>query len=200
MKPIALFDLDGTITRADTMLEFLYFAQGRTRTWLLLATLLPLWCRARLGWASGDAPKEALVRHVFTGQPIGLWEERAQRFTRQRLPQLLRPGALDRIAELRHEGLHVAIVTASCGLWVRPWCQQHGLDCIATELDREGACFSGRLAMPNCKGDEKVRRILAHWENTAVAYIHAYGDTPGDKPMLALAAHAHYKPFRQAPH
>lgn len=200
MKHIALFDLDGTLTRADTMLEFLYFVQGRARTWLALVSILPLWCRARLGWAPDDAPKKALVRRVFASQPVGPWEEQAQRFTRERLPQLLRPGALERIGDLRREGLHVALVTASCGLWVRPWCQHHGLDCIATELEREGACFTGRLATPNCKGGEKVRRIQAHWEHTAVAYIHAYGDTPGDKPMLALAAHAHYKPFRRAPY
>ncbi|MBP8823009.1 MAG: HAD-IB family hydrolase [Flavobacteriales bacterium] len=199
MRNVALFDLDGTLTRADTLLEFLDFALGKGRACLSLASTTPLWAAARLGCTADDAPKKALVRRVFGGQPVAWWAEQAERFRLQRMPRLLRSGALQAVADLQRQGTEAFIVTASCTLWVEPWCRQHGLGCIATELESDGIRYTGRLATPNCKGGEKVRRIHAHFGTDAVAYLHAYGDTPSDRPMLALAKEAHYKPFRQAP-
>lgn len=199
MRTIALFDLDGTLTRADTMLEFLYFTRGKARTWWLLAGVLPLWCLARLRLAPADAPKRTLVRKAFGTRLVGGLAQQAARFARERMPQLLRDGALDRITGLRQQGHEVFIVTASCSLWAAPWCQLHRLGCIATELEQEEGRYTGRLATPNCKGEEKVRRIRGLIGMDKVDYIHAFGDTASDRPMMALAAQQHYKPFRSTP-
>jgi hypothetical protein len=57
--------------------------------------------------------------------------------------------------------------------------------------------FSGwRLIAANCYGQEKVTRICAELDLSEYNSIYAYGDSSGDKPMLALADKAFYKPFR----
>lgn len=196
MKAYAFFDLDGTITRADTMLEFLAFAKGRTRLCLLLARVFPAWCLAKLKVCPADAPKRALVRLVFAGQPTARWQQLAGRFHRERMPGLLRPGAMACIREHQAQGREVVIVTASCTLWVEEWCREHGLGLIATGLETADGSYTGKLSTPNCKGAEKVRRIHAAFGLLQDADVQAYGDTPSDKPMLALAGKPHYKPFR----
>ena len=39
---VAVFDFDGTLTRRDTSLLFVFFVLGRVKTWLTIAMLLPL--------------------------------------------------------------------------------------------------------------------------------------------------------------
>ena len=54
----------------------------------------------------------------------------------------------------------------------------------------------GRCDGDNCHGQEKVRRIKEAYPLDQYREIYAYGDTGGDRPMLGLATHSFYKPFR----
>jgi phosphoserine phosphatase len=56
--------------------------------------------------------------------------------------------------------------------------------------------LTGQFDGHNCYGQEKVRRIQAALDLAHYEHIYAYGDSSGDKPMLALADEAFYKPFR----
>ena len=196
MRTIAFFDLDGTITKADAMLEFIAFCHGRPRLYLLLASVFPAWLLAKAGLAPQDAAKKAVVRRVFSGGQVAIWNARAVRFTQGRMPRLLRPAAMDCIAAHQRQGHEVVVVTASCTLWAAPWCASHNIPCIATGLEERDGRFTGRLATPNCKGPEKVRRIRELFGPLDDARLYAYGDTPDDRPMLAMASDPHYKPFR----
>ena len=53
------------------------------------------------------------------------------------------------------------------------------------------------FATPNCKGAEKVRRILGLFPDRESYRLTAFGDSRGDREMLAMADEAHYKPFRK---
>ena len=63
------------------------------------------------------------------------------------------------------------------------------------EVDAAG-CLTGRFATPNCYGPEKVRRIEAVWPHREQYDVSAFGDSRGDKEMLAYADQAYFKPFR----
>lgn len=196
MSTLALFDLDGTITRSDTMLSFLRMVKGQVAGGLLLAGVLPAWCGGKLGLCPADQAKRELVRRAFGGQATAPLLAAATRFTAEVMPGLLRPAALERLAWHQAQGHHVVIVTASCSLWTGPWCRAHGLQLIATEMEVSEGRYTGRLSTPNCKGEEKVRRIRAQWPDLPGREVYAYGDTPSDRPMLGLAGLPQYKPFR----
>lgn len=55
--------------------------------------------------------------------------------------------------------------------------------------------LSGNFATPNCYGEQKAARIRARYDLSQYAEVYAYGDSKGDREMLALATHAYYKPF-----
>lgn len=197
MRTVALFDLDGTITHADTMLEFLAYAHGRPRLYGWLAMIFPVWALARLRVLHSDAPKRVLIRMAFAGREVAEQEKVAHLFTQEKMPGLLRTAALERIWEYKREGVEVIIVTASCVLWVAPWCAMHKLELLATGLETKEGRYTGRLGTPNCRGVEKVRRIREHLGDLTGLTLHAYGDTSGDRPMLDMAQKQHYKPFRK---
>ena len=63
------------------------------------------------------------------------------------------------------------------------------------EVDAVG-CLTGRFSTPNCYGPEKVHRIEAVWPHREQYDVSAFGDSRGDKEMLAYADQAYFKPFR----
>jgi phosphoserine phosphatase len=62
--------------------------------------------------------------------------------------------------------------------------------------NRKNDMITGKIVGKNCHGEEKVRRIMEQYVISDYSSIHAYGDTSGDRPMLALAHHSFFRPFR----
>jgi HAD superfamily phosphoserine phosphatase-like hydrolase len=92
----------------------------------------------------------------------------------------------------------MVIVTASAENWIRNWAVQSGLALIATKLETKNGLMTGKLEGKNCKGEQKVVCIKQKWNLTGYEEIYVYGDTPADRPMMALATKSFYKPFRNA--
>ncbi|MBM6993043.1 MAG: haloacid dehalogenase-like hydrolase [Prevotella sp.] len=68
---------------------------------------------------------------------------------------------------------------------------------LGTQIETHDGLLTGRFLTPNCYGPEKVRRIEEVLTQPRDTYhIIAFGDSRGDKQLLAYANEAHYKPFR----
>ena len=68
---------------------------------------------------------------------------------------------------------------------------------LGTSVETSGGRLTGRFSTANCYGAEKVRRLLALYPDRATYRLTAYGDSRGDRELLAFADEAHYKPFRK---
>jgi phosphatidylglycerophosphatase C len=100
----------------------------------------------------------------------------------------LRPDVRARVEWHRSEGHELVLVSASPELYVAPIGRRLGFDdVLATrlEVDADGR-LTGRLVGANCRGPEKVAR-LRQWRGDALVIAYAYGDSAGDREMLALA-------------
>jgi phosphatidylglycerophosphatase C len=196
-KSIALFDFDGTITNRDSLLELIRYSRGSRRFWIGFFLLSPWLLAMKLHWISNSAAKERVLKYFF-----GHWSEErfsavSIAFVQEVMPGLVREKAREAIQEHLNEGSTVAVVTASPEHYMKPWCDRQGLYCLATRLEVREGMISGRIAGKNCHGEEKVRRIREIFNLSDFDEIFAYGDSPGDRPMLALAGKAHYRPFRK---
>lgn len=196
MKKIAFFDFDGTITTKDTLLEFIKFSKGTVAFYKGFLLNSPYLIAFKLKIISNQAAKEKILSHFFYHTPVQVFEEYCRSFVQQKLPGLLRPAAIKEIETLLQEKTEVVIVSASPENWISPWSNSLGLTLIATKLVIEKQVLTGKIEGKNCHGQEKVNRINKKYDLTAYGQINAYGDSSGDKPMLAMAHNAHYKPFR----
>jgi HAD superfamily hydrolase (TIGR01490 family) len=195
VNTLALFDLDGTLTCEDTMLAYI---RQRTGAWKYAGMLLvagALDGLGKIGVVPADAGKKRLMRMAFAGASVSEVTKDAERFAREAMPGLMRHGALERVRWHLREGHRVIVVSASCGAWLRPWCDAEEVELIATELETRDGHYTGELSTPNCKGTEKVRRLNEAVDLARYERMYAYGDTPADRPMLALATDPYYKPF-----
>ena len=189
-RPLAAFDLDGTLTHRDTLLPFLLRAIGHGRTYRAIAACsLPLARAAALGGPHRDRAKVAVLQKTLRGLPLSGLADAAESFADHVVARGLRPDLRTRVDWHREQGHELVLVSASPELYVAPIGRRLGFDAVLAtrlEVDADGR-LTGRLEGPNCRGPEKVAR-LRQWRGDALALTYAYGDSAGDREMLALAA------------
>lgn len=196
MKAIAFFDFDGTITTKDTLLEFIKYVKGNRRfvTGFLLNS--PYLVAYKLNVISNQRAKEKVITYFFKNTPLPEFQKWCDAFAAEKIPALLRPKAAAELQKLQQSGAEIVIVSASFGNWIQAWAAKNTFRLIATKPELRDGKLTGRIAGKNCHGLEKVRRIHELFTLSQYDDVHAYGDSSGDKPMLALATQAHYKPFQ----
>lgn len=196
-RTIAFFDFDGTVTTKDTMLVFFKYAKGDWAFRLYFLLLSPVLVLYKLKLLPGQTAKEITLRVMFRGTAREDFVRRGKAFCAEKIDPILRPKAMERLNWHRGMGHEVWIVSASAQEWLRPWADANGIPLICTSLQYDAEDrLTGRIDGLNCNGDEKVRRIREKIDLSAYDTVYAYGDTYGDRPMLAMATHAEFKPFR----
>jgi phosphoserine phosphatase len=88
----------------------------------------------------------------------------------------------------------VLIVSASIDNWVMPFFPS--VQVMGTQIEVNDGRLTGRFLTRNCYGQEKVNRILECHPHRKDYHLTAYGDSRGDRELLAFADESHYKPFR----
>lgn len=193
--PLAVFDLDGTITRRDTLAPYLA-GFLRRHPWrlprLILAT--PTMLAYLVGRADRGALKGALIHHVLGGlerAEILAWSEVF-------VPQLVQHGlfaeALAAIAKQRATGAHLVLLSASPDLYVPLVGSALGFDEIISSRVRWEADgrLNGYLDGPNCRGAEKVRQLQQLLQRWQPSYTAAYGNSDADLAHMALVDEGTY--------
>jgi phosphatidylglycerophosphatase C len=137
-----------------------------------------------------------MLTHFFGGMSVADFQKKCDDFAVEILPTLIRKKALPEIEKLKQAGSEIVIVSASAENWIQTWCKKNDVQLIATRLQQKNNLLSGSIEGLNCYGEEKVRRIREQFSLADYQEIFCYGDTSGDKPMLALGTVRFYKPFR----
>ena len=196
---IAAFDFDGTITKRDTLLPFLFFAAGKLATWRKLIKLTPYFIGFSLRFISRQEAKEKVLRSFFGGMPSSQLEELGEAFALSAaMKKLILPRAMKRIEWHRRQNHRCVLVSASIDAYLTPWSQSVGMSdliCSQMKIDNYGI-VTGGLEGLNCWGHEKERRLEPLITPRENYIVYAYGDSRGDKELLALADHPF---FRQMP-
>jgi HAD superfamily hydrolase (TIGR01490 family) len=190
---LALFDFDGTVTRSDTWTPFMRLAVRPTRMLLAQVLLGPVVVGYRVGMVSASRGRQAAARVGFQGEDAAAVRRIGVRYATGVLPGTIRQSALDRIEWHRRQGDEVVIVSASLDVYLLPWCEGYGLDCICTTLEEHGGRLTGKYVEGDCAGAEKARRIQLRYELPRYEVIYGYGDSAEDRPMLELAHKKYYR-------
>ncbi|MCO5949274.1 HAD family hydrolase [Mucilaginibacter flavidus] len=196
MKKIAFFDFDGTITTKDTLLEVIKHQKGKPSYYTGFLLNSPVLAGLKLKLISNQAAKECMLKYFFKGMDFKSFQQGCDSFIDDILPAIIRPAAVDEIKKLKAEGFETVVVSASPENWIKKWADANGLGLIATKLQTKGNLLTGYIEGINNNGDEKAVRIKAKFDLSKYGEIYCYGDSSGDKAMLALGTKAFYKPFR----
>ena len=180
---VAVFDFDKTLSTRDNVLPFLVAVAGRATVARALAGSFPDLVRARR-----DAVKARLAR-VLTGRSEQELDDASQRFATDVLAHHLRDDVFARAEWHAEQGHQRVICSASFECYLAPIAAGMGFDAaLGTRLETDGGRLTGRLDGPNVRHAEKVRR-LDEWLGGRPVTVWAYGDSGGDRELLARADH-----------
>lgn len=192
---LVLFDFDGTITRDDSLLEFVAYVVGFKKFFRGILVLSPILAAYKLGLASNNFTRRKLLGYFFSGMSADKFDKICKKYSTTHIEDILKQSAMDKIATYKAAGDKIVIVTASLEDWLRPWCDAQGLEFLGTKIRRKGGIITGEIEGQNCYGAQKVARVRAAYDVQAFDRVIAYGDSRGDREMLEFADEAHYKAF-----
>ncbi|MGC8520282.1 MAG: HAD-IB family hydrolase [Steroidobacteraceae bacterium] len=187
---LAIFDLDGTITRHDTLAPYVCGFLLR-RPWRAVRALgvIPALLGYGLGLCGRATLKVALMRSALGGvrrEDLDRWTER---FVTRLLARGTFAAARQRIESHVRAGDHLVLMSASPELYVPAIARALGFqEAICTGVRWRGERLDGRLATANRRGAEKVR-CLRELRERLPGEASAYGNSKADIAHLALVEH-----------
>jgi phosphatidylglycerophosphatase C len=194
---VAAFDVDGTLTATDCVVPFLRRTVGTP-------TLVRRMLRSPLGLTRAglrrdrDALKAASAAATFRGLPIEVVEADAEVFAHEVHERRLRREVVESLRRHVDAGDTVVLVSASFEVYLRPLAAllgAHDVLAVRLEVGPDGI-LTGALEGLNCRGPEKVVRLHEwldrHAGGRAAVHLSAYGDSRGDRELLADADEAHW--------
>ena len=196
-KTIAVFDFDGTITRKDTLLEFIKFSKGSCKFWFGFLIFSPVLVAMKLKMYPNWKAKQRLFSYFYKGVSIEKFNNWGKEFSSE-IAKMIRPKAIEAIKFHKEDGDKIVIISASVENWIKPWAEKAGVDTVlATKIEiGENGLLTGNFLTKNCYGQEKVNRLLSEFPNRNEYRLVAYGDSSGDKELIDFSDEGFYDKFK----
>jgi len=191
LKKLAIFDIDYTITKKETLMElFKYVIKKDKKNLRFLPRAIYCGIMYAIGIYDERKVKETFLRFID-----GIKEEElaelVKEFYDERLKKILYDDALKMMKKLKNEGYDIYLISASPEFYVNEFYNIKEVDrVIGTKFGFENGTFVRKMVGNNCKGEEKVRRLkeVLKDEKIEVDFKESYmfSDSLSDKPLLDL--------------
>lgn len=184
-RNVAVFDFDGTLIRGDSVVALLLYA-GRRGCASPFFLLRAAWYGALYHLKLTDALTAKKASHSFLSRMDASQRETFLRDFARTLTERVFADGRKQMQAHRDQGDLVVLCSASCQCYMRYVAELLNVDALLCTP----CAPDGNVLGPNCRGEEKVRRVdawLADNGLTRSAVAAAYGDTAGDAPILRVS-------------
>jgi HAD superfamily hydrolase (TIGR01490 family) len=191
LNKLAIFDVDFTLTKRETLMEFYIFMIKKD---LKLIKYLPRSLGATLLYISRifDAQK---AKEYFIAFIDGIEEKKmkelVKEFYEKKLSKIFYKDAMDMMKRLKGEGFLVYLISASAEFYLNELYNIKEVDkVIGTRFKCDKGIHRRNMEGVNCKGEEKVTRLMEilKEEKIEVDFKNSYmfSDSLSDLPLLNL--------------
>ncbi|MEG1287447.1 MAG: HAD-IB family hydrolase [Clostridium sp.] len=196
MDKLAIFDVDYTITRKETLMELFKYVISKDKG---MIKFLPRAAFSGVMYGIGIYD-ERKVKEKFLKFIDGIEEKHladlVKNFYKDRLSKILYKDALNMMKKLKGQGYKIFLISASPEFYLKELYAIEEVDLIiGTKFLFEGGKFARKMDGFNCKGEEKVKRLMTviEKENLNVDFENSYmfSDSLSDKPLLDLVGKAY---------
>ena len=202
MKKLAIFDIDYTITKKETLMElFKYVIKNDKRNIRFLPRAI--YCGSMYALRIYDERK---VKEGFLKFIDGIKEQDlaklVKRFYDEKLKTIVYEDALKMMKKLKNEGYYIYLISASPEFYINEFYNINEVDkIIGTKFNFRDGIFTRKMDGYNCKGKEKVRRLkeVLKDEKIEVDFKESYmfSDSLSDKPLLDLVGKPYLINYRK---
>jgi len=191
LKKLAIFDIDYTITKNETLMELFKFV---IKNDMKNIRFLPraIYCGSMYAIKIYDEKK---VKEKFLKFIDGIKEEElaklVKKFYEEKLKTIIYEDAISMMRKLKNEGYDIYLISASPEFYINEFYNIKEVDkIIGTKFNFSDGIFTRKMSGENCKGEEKVRRLkeVLKKEKIEVDFKESYmfSDSLSDKPLLDL--------------
>lgn len=178
---LAIFDLDGTLTRRDTLLPYLTsFLAPRPARWARLFSVFGALASFAIGKLDRDRCKERIICVCLGSATRDELAAHTERFVTRVLARGMSSRALAVLESHRAARARLVLLSASPDVYVRALATRLGFDeCLCTELRWGSERLIGTFTTENRRGAEKarlVRLMRAEGRGTIAAYANSSSD------------------------
>jgi HAD superfamily hydrolase (TIGR01490 family) len=193
-QPLAVFDLDGTLLRGDSLLPFLLYCGRQSRQWTALALFLPavlLLYTVRI--YSAHSAKQALLRRFLRGYSRDEVGQLAEGFANRWVERHTLEEGMERLRYHLSAGHRVLLLSASPDVYVPAIARRLGVvEVVCTRVGWEGEACRGDILGDNCKGEAKLRMLCEYLgQDRPPQESSGYGDSKSDLPVLRWLSSGH---------
>lgn len=191
VKKLAIFDIDYTITRKETLMELIkYVIKKDKRNIRFLPRALYCGFLYLIKFYDEKKVKEGSLKFLENIKEEDL-TKMVKGFYNDRLKKILYKDALDMMKKLKSEGCDIYLISASPEFYLNEFYDIKEVDVIiGTKFKIENGIFVRQMDGENCKGEEKVKRLKTYLteNNIKVDFSKSYmfSDSLSDKPLLDL--------------
>ncbi|MBL0341692.1 MAG: haloacid dehalogenase-like hydrolase [Bacteroidetes bacterium] len=144
---VIVYDLDGTISKGDTMVAFTQFTHGKIRSTLIYALVSPLILLAYSSLISRHYVKEMVLKLHYRGFHKEDLLVLGKRFSEDFLPSLFYESIYSGIKSQIRDRNIIVILTASCDVWVEPWCRKNQIEFLGSRMEFVDGICTGKLSV-----------------------------------------------------
>lgn len=184
---LAIFDLDGTLTRRDTLLPYLSgFLASRPARWVRLVPVVLALASFVVGRSDRDRCKESIIRACLSGASRAELAAHTERFVPRLLERGMSAPALAVLQSHRAAHARLVLLSASPDVYVSAIAKRLGFDqCLCTELRWDADRLVGTFVTANRRGAEKAR-LVRELRGEGRGPIAAYANSSSDLEHLEL--------------
>lgn len=191
MKKLAIFDIDYTITKKETLMElFKYVIKNDMKNIRFLPRAIYCGIMYAVKIYDEKKVKEKFLRFIdgINEQDLAVL---VKRFYHEKLKTILYEDALNMMKKLKGEGYDIYLISASPEFYINEFYNIKEVDkIIGTKFDFKDGIFTRKMQGENCKGQEKVRRLMEIIKNEQIEVdfkeSYMFSDSLSDKPLLDL--------------
>lgn len=193
-EKLAIFDVDYTITKRETLAEFYFFMLKKNPQYI---KYLPKSIFSSLFYVfkiyDASKAKRTFIRFI-DGIEENKMKEIVKEFYEKRLSKILYKDAIDTIKKMKTKGYKIYLISASAEFYLSEFYNIKEVDMvIGTRFIKENGLHRNQMLGENCKGEEKVKRLkeVLLKENIDVDFESSYmfSDSLSDLPLFNLVGH-----------
>ncbi|MPQ32583.1 HAD-IB family hydrolase [Clostridium estertheticum] len=193
-EKLAIFDVDYTITKRETLVEFYIFMLKRNPKYI---KYLPKSIFSSLFYVfkiyDASKTKKTFIRFI-DGIEENDMKKIVKEFYEKCLSKILYKDAIDTIKKMKKQGYKIYLISASAEFYLSELYNIKEVDkVIGTRFVKENGLHRNQILGENCKGEEKVKRLkeVLLKENIDVDFKNScmFSDSLSDLPLFNLVGH-----------
>ncbi|WP_346889062.1 HAD-IB family hydrolase [Clostridium sp. UBA1056] len=202
MEKLAIFDIDYTLTKKETSIELYKYMLKKDKK---LLKYLPSHIITGLFYGlkvyNAGRTKENFLRFL-SGTSEDELKFIVKSFYKEKLESILYEDGIKAIKDFKEKGYKIYLISASPEFYVNEFYNIKEVDkVIGTKFQMNDGKFSCKISGENCKGEEKVKRLMEELkkDNIEVDFKNSYmfSDSLSDLPLLKLVGKGYLINYRK---